>query len=62
MKINEVSQPSDQTLTESFGADNQTGFLTEDLVKIARVEQQAAWGQPQSADDLLAEMESWESQ
>jgi len=62
MKINEVSQPSDRTLFESFDADNQTGFLTEDLVRIARVHQEARWGQPQTADELLAEMDSWEQE
>lgn len=62
MKINEVSQPSDQTLFESFDADNHTGLLTEDLVQIARAHHQAHWGQPQTADELLAEMESWEQE
>lgn len=62
MKINEVAQPSDRALFEQFDRDNQTGFLTEDLVRIARVEQQGQWSQPQTADQLLAEMESWETE
>jgi len=59
MKINEVTQPSDKTLFESIDATNDTGFLTEDLVKIVRTEQAGAWSEPMTADQLLEEMDSW---
>lgn len=36
MKLTEVQQPSDKALFEQIDSDNDTGFLTEDLVKIAR--------------------------
>jgi hypothetical protein len=36
MNLKEVKQPSDQKLFEEIDRDNDTGFLTEDLVKIAR--------------------------
>lgn len=36
MNLKEVKQPSDQTLFEEIDRDNDTGFLTEDLVKIVR--------------------------
>lgn len=62
MKINEVTQPSDNALFEALHKDNNTGFLTEDLVKIVRTEQAGQWSAPKTADDFLAEMESWESE
>lgn len=62
MKINEVSQPSDKTLFESIDRTNGTGFLTEDLMKIYRTEKQNKWSEPMTADELLAEMDSWDAE
>lgn len=62
MKINEVSQPSDNTLFESIERTNNTGFLTEDLMKIYRTEKENNWSNPMSAEELLAEMDSWDAE
>lgn len=55
-------QPSNQTLTEQFGLNNKTGFLTEDLVKIYRTHLADAWSEPMTADELLAEMDQWDAE
>ena len=36
MKLNEVTQPSEQALFEAIDAQNDTGLQTEDVVKIIR--------------------------
>jgi hypothetical protein len=59
MKINEVTQFSTKTLFETIHHDNTSGFLTEDLVKIAQVEKDGEWSKSMTADDLLDEMDSW---
>jgi hypothetical protein len=61
MKINEIAQPSDSRLFETLDQNNQTGFMTEDLVRIVKTEQAGQWSAPMTADELLAEMDSWES-
>lgn len=61
MKITEVTKSSARALQESFAQDNKTGFLTEDLVRIAQAEQEGQWSEPMTADELLAEMDSWEN-
>lgn len=53
MKITEVQQPSTCALFESLDQDNDTGMLTEDLVRIVREHQTGAWSQPMSAAELL---------
>lgn len=53
MKITEVQQPSDRTLFESIDRENNTGFLSEDLVRIVREHEAARWSQPMTADELL---------
>jgi hypothetical protein len=53
MRINEVQQPSDRALFESIDAENNTGYLTEDLVKIVRTHQANEWGEPMTAQELL---------
>ena len=56
MKITEVMQPSDRTLTEAIANDNTTGYLTEDLVQIARAAQ-GQWSEAVTADDIMADLE-----
>ena len=56
MKITEVSQPTDRALLESIEADNNTGFLAEDLAKIYRTHQADNWESVQY-DDLIDELE-----
>jgi hypothetical protein len=58
MKINEVA--SAPTLQETIARNNDTGFLTEDLVKIVEQDQSGAWSRPMTAEELEAEMASWE--
>jgi hypothetical protein len=62
MKINEVSQLSDNTLFESISKNNNTGFLTEDLMKIYRTEKNNVWSEPMTAEELLQEMDSWDAE
>jgi len=53
MRINEVQQPSSKTLFESIDAENNTGYLTEDLVKVVRTAQVNEWSKPMTAEELL---------
>jgi hypothetical protein len=53
MKITEVQQPSDRTLFESIDRENNTGFLTEDLVRIVRENKANRWSRPMTAEELL---------
>lgn len=62
MKINEVTQPSDNTLFESIDKTNNSGFLTEDLVKIYRTEKENKWSESMDMDELLEEMDSWDEE
>jgi hypothetical protein len=62
MKINEVTQPSDNTLFESIDKTNNSGFLTEDLVKIYRTEKENKWSNPMDMNELLEEMDSWDEE
>ena len=39
--------------------DNTTGFKSEDLAKVVMTEQAGEWSEPMTADELMAEMESW---
>ena len=52
MKLTEVQQPSDQKLFEELDPQNDTGFLTEDLVKITRVAQEGKWSAPMTGEQL----------
>ena len=60
MRLNEVTKLNEQELTEMIELDNKSGFKTEDLVKIAITEQEGQWSEAMTADELLAEMDSWE--
>ena len=53
MRINEVQQPSDRALFENIDAENNTGFLTEDLVQVVRTYQANEWSRPMTAQELL---------
>ena len=58
MKINEVTQPSEQALFEALDAENDTEFSTPDLVKIVK-SAQGPFSKPMTGeqfDDHLAEM------
>lgn len=57
MKIIEAIQPSTETLLETLGKDNTTGFLTEDLVKIHRQHFLGEW-ESASYDELIAEIDA----
>lgn len=62
MKINEVRVSSSKSLTEAIAADNQTGFLTEDLVSIVQQEQGCNWSKPMTLEEMLAEMDAWDQE
>ena len=57
MKINEVTQPSDKALFESLDRGNDTGFATNDLVKIHRQHNSNKW-EPASHEDLMSEIDA----
>lgn len=58
MKINEVTITNAQALYEAIDATNDTGFLTEDLVKVVKAED-SAWSKPVSGDQMMSILESW---
>lgn len=60
MRLNEVAQLNEQELFDAIDATNDTGFSTEDLVKIVQTERAGQWSEPMTAEELLAEMDSWE--
>lgn len=60
MKITEVTRR--QQLREDIAQHNDTGFLTEDLVRIAEAHESDCWSEPMTADELLAEMDSWDAE
>ena len=59
MKITEVTKQSDARLFESIDANKEPGFLTEELVQVARAHEAAEWSERMSGDDLLKLMETW---
>ena len=61
MRLNEVTQLTEQELHEVIDATNDSGFKTEDLVKIVMTEQAGVWSEPMTAEELIAEMETWKN-
>lgn len=59
MKINEVLQSPTEKLMERFNSDNDTGFATEDLVKMYRTDRANAWEEV-DVDDLIADLDALE--
>lgn len=59
MNIKEVTVTPAAVLAEAIGADNQTGFRTEDLVQIVQTAQAGQWSESMTMEELLAEMDSW---
>ncbi len=53
MKINEVKVSSTKSLFEELDKNNNTGFLTEDLVKVVQAHQTNEWSEPMTAEQLL---------
>lgn len=62
MKITEVTRINRQRLAEEIAGQNNTGFLTEDLVRIYETATAECWSEPMTADELLAEMDSWDAE
>lgn len=62
MKINEVEVSSAKSLTESIAKDNNTGFLTEDLVRVVQQEQSCSWSKPMTLEEMFAEMDEWDKE
>lgn len=59
MKIIEVTMTSKQALTEAIDRENDTGFLTEDLVNIVEAHEHGGWTRPVSGDEMMSILESW---
>jgi hypothetical protein len=59
MRLFEVTKLNDKELFEAVDRTNDTGFLTEDLVKIIKTDQVNEWSEPMDADELSKLMESW---
>lgn len=55
MRLKEIAQPSDQRLFEELDQVNDTGFLTEDLVRITRAKD-SQWSQPMTGAQLLEQV------
>ena len=60
MKITEVTRR--HQLREAVGASNNTGYLTEDIVRIIETHESNCWSDPMTADDILAEMDAWDAE
>ena len=59
MKITEVTMTKKQALTEAIAAENDTGFLTEDLVRVVEAHESSTWSKPVSGDQMMSILESW---
>ena len=53
MKITEMTIPSAKSLFESLDKDNNTGYLTEDLVNVVQTALINEWSEPMTASELL---------
>lgn len=62
MKITEVARPSFKRLVEEIDKNNNTGFLSEDIARIIEADMSGCWSQPQTADELIAEMDAWDAE
>lgn len=62
MKISQVTRPSHRRVVEQFGSDNTTGFLAEDLARIADAHDSDCWSKPMTADEMIAEMDAWDAE
>ena len=62
MKITEIARPSRRRIAEAIEQTNNTGFLTEDLVRIYETETSECWSEPMTADELIAEMDAWDAE
>jgi hypothetical protein len=54
MKITEATQPTDKTLFESLDKSNDTGVLTEDLVKVVRTHHNREWTEAMTLEESLS--------
>lgn len=55
MKTNEIIKSD---LYEEVRRQNDTGFLTEDVVKVLETDTDNKWSEPMTAKELIAHMES----
>ena len=53
MKITEVTKSKLDVLKEDLAQNNDTGYLTEDLVKIAEQHINGAWSKPMTLEESL---------
>lgn len=59
MRLNEVTQLTESELTETISLTNESGYKTNDLVKVAMTEQAGNWSEPMTGAQLDELMESW---
>lgn len=52
MKLKEIKQPSEQALFEEINKQNETGFLTEDLVEVKRTIDSNDWHESMTSEQL----------
>lgn len=52
MNLKEIKEPSDQKLFEAIEQENDTGFLTEDLVRVTRAKE-GQWSAPMTSEQLV---------
>ena len=62
MRLFEVTQLNEEELFETLDRTNDTGYLTEDLVKIVQADQANEWSEPMTGDELTKLMESWRNE
>lgn len=61
MKIADVLKLSKINLAEDI-VQNNPGFLVEDIQKIQEMDTSDCWGEPETYDELLAEMDKWDAE
>ena len=54
MKLAEIQFKDEKAMFEAFNANNDTGFSTEDLVKIVKAHNASEWTAPMSAEEAIA--------
>ena len=57
MKLNHITSV-DPKLYESIDSTNDSGFETEDLVKLAKSQDSDSWSAPMTADEAIAYLQS----
>ena len=62
MKITEVARLTFKRLVEEIEKTNDTGFSSQDLARIVEADMTNCWSKPMTAEELMAEMDSWDAE